>query len=81
MLAMRQRLDATLEPLLDDLLACGPGAQREAKALVRALAFRPITDALIEETAAMIARIRAAPEAREGLSAFLEKRDPLWRKD
>jgi methylglutaconyl-CoA hydratase len=30
------------------------------------------------ETAHLIADIRAKPEAREGLSAFLEKRKPSW---
>lgn len=81
MIAMRQRLELTLDGLLEDILACGPGAQREAKAIIRAFAYRPISDALIEQSAGMIARIRASSEAREGMSAFLEKTSPSWRKE
>jgi methylglutaconyl-CoA hydratase len=33
---------------------------------------------LIADTAARIARLRATPEAREGLEAFLAKRAPRW---
>jgi len=46
--------------------------------LIRAVADRPVDDALVEDTAQRIAQIRATPEAREGLSAFLEKRPPNW---
>ena len=38
----------------------------------------PATEALREETATRIARIRATPEAREGVGAFFDKRDPDW---
>ena len=37
-----------------------------------------IDAALRAETAARIARVRATPEAREGLAAFLEKRPARW---
>jgi methylglutaconyl-CoA hydratase len=32
------------------------------------------------ETAAIIARVRAGEEGREGVAAFLEKRAPSWRR-
>ena len=38
----------------------------------------PITDAVVEDTAQRIARLRATPEAQDGLSAFLDKRQPSW---
>ena len=60
------------------LAAAAPGALAEAKALIAALAGRPIDSPLIEATARRIADRRASPEAREGLSAFLEKRPPRW---
>jgi methylglutaconyl-CoA hydratase len=31
------------------------------------------------DLARTIARLRATPEAREGLTAFLEKRDASWK--
>ena len=71
-------LEAAGRRVLDALLAGGPEAQAAAKRLVRDLAGRPIDDALIEETAKRIAEVRAGGEAREGVSAFLEKRPPGW---
>jgi methylglutaconyl-CoA hydratase len=67
-------LDEKLGEIVDALLACGPVAQREAKELVRAVAGRPVTSELIQDTAERIARMRASPEGREGIAAFLEKR-------
>ena len=55
----------------------GPRAVREAKALIRTAAglSRERRLALTVET---LARVRATPEAKEGLGAFLEKRPPAW---
>jgi methylglutaconyl-CoA hydratase len=71
-------LDEKVGAIVDALLACGPMAQREAKELVRAVAGRPVTSELIQDTAERIARIRSSPEGREGVSAFLEKRRASW---
>ena len=71
-------LDEKVGLIVDGLLACGPIAQREAKGLVRAVAGRPITSELIQDTAERIARLRSSPEGREGIAAFLEKRRPSW---
>jgi methylglutaconyl-CoA hydratase len=53
-------------------------AQREAKELIRAVAGKPVTSEVIQDTAERIARVRASPEGREGVGAFLEKRKPAW---
>ena len=37
-----------------------------------------MTDAILDDTARRIAALRATPEAKEGLSAFLDKRPPVW---
>jgi methylglutaconyl-CoA hydratase len=71
-------LDEKVGHAVDALLACGPAAQREAKELIRAVAGRPITSELIQDTAERIARLRSSPEGREGVGAFLEKRRPSW---
>jgi methylglutaconyl-CoA hydratase len=71
-------VDNRLNDLVETLLACGPVAQREAKDLVRAVASRPVTSELIQDTAERIARLRASPEGREGIAAFLEKRRASW---
>jgi len=72
------RLDAKVAEISAALIACGPQAQVAAKDLIRALDHRPISDDLVEQTAQRIARQRSTAEAREGFSAFLEKRPPDW---
>ncbi len=74
----RTELDTRINELLGPLLLAGPHAQAESKALVRAVGERPIDDALIADTAQRIARVRASPEGREGVAAFLDKRVPAW---
>ena len=81
MVCMKAQLEATLEGVLKNLFACGPHAQKEAKALIRAVAHRPIDDAMMDDTAGRIARVRASAEGLEGVSAFLEKRKANWVRD
>jgi len=71
-------LDAAVETLLAELLACGPAAQAEIKQLYARLAPGPVTPEARELTAQTIARVRTTPEAREGFAAFLGKRKPDW---
>ncbi|MBC8022859.1 MAG: enoyl-CoA hydratase/isomerase family protein [Burkholderiales bacterium] len=71
-------LDEKLGGIVDALLQCSPAAQMETKALIRAVAGRPVTSELIQDTAERIAKMRASPEGREGVAAFLEKRRAAW---
>lgn len=77
-LAAPEDLDARLRALTDALLQGGPQAQAAAKHLIRAIAGKPMSDSLVDDTARRIAALRATPEAREGFAAFLEKRPPAW---
>ena len=72
-------LDQTVEAVIKELLGSGPGAVLATKTLIRDLGGRPISDDVIDETAKRIAALRATPEAKEGLGAFLEKRSLSWR--
>jgi len=72
------QLDEKVGEIVDTLLGCGPQAQSEAKALIRAVARRPVTSELIQDTAERIAKIRSSPEGTEGVAAFLEKRRASW---
>jgi len=72
-------LDATVDGIVAALVANGPAAVQACKRLVRDVAGREITADLRAETARRIADIRASAEGREGVSAFLNKRDPTWR--
>jgi methylglutaconyl-CoA hydratase len=73
------QLDATVQQIAEALCANGPQAVRACKQLVQDIAGRELNDALIEDTAARIARTRAGAEGREGVASFLEKRTPGWR--
>ena len=70
-------LDRTVAEIVDDLLAGAPGALGAAKQLTDVL-----PELGVEEGAAwaaeLSARLFAAPEAREGMAAFLEKRPAPW---
>lgn len=71
-------LDEHIAKFRKQLKSAAPGARSIAKTLAGNIAGRPIDEALMNETAHLIADVRAMPEAREGLSAFLEKRKPSW---
>ena len=71
-------LDEAVGEIVDDLLANGPHALGECKALIKAVANRPISQEVVIDTAQRIARVRASDEGREGMAAFLEKRKPNW---
>jgi methylglutaconyl-CoA hydratase len=71
-------LDSSINELLGALMLTSAEAVTEAKRLVRDLAFRPIDDALVADTAERIAAIRQSADGREGIAAFLEKRKPRW---
>jgi methylglutaconyl-CoA hydratase len=71
-------LDARIVELVGALLLAGPQAQAAAKALIGALAHRPIDAGVVADTAERIAAVRASAEGREGVAAFLDKRSPAW---
>ena len=73
-----EQLDAKVQEIVDALLQGGPLAQAAAKDLIRAVNGQLINETLVEETAHRIAHLRATPEAREGIAAFLDKRSPSW---
>ncbi len=72
------QLDDRVNEILRPLLAAGPAAQHECKALIRRVAGQPIDAALIADTVERITRVRASAEGREGVAAFLEKRAAAW---
>ena len=77
-LALPTELDARIDDVLSLLLKAGPRAQAECKTLLRAVAHRSIDADLIAETAERIATVRASPEGKEGVAAFLAKRSAAW---
>jgi methylglutaconyl-CoA hydratase len=72
-----EALDEAVERTLAAVLRGGPAAVRAAKALIAGLRDgEPGPQAL--RAADSIAERRASEEGREGMAAFLERRDPSW---
>jgi methylglutaconyl-CoA hydratase len=74
-----EALDAKVAEIVAALVAGGPAAVRACKQLVKDVAGREVDAALRDETARRIADIRASAEGKEGVQAFLSRRDPSWR--
>ena len=74
-----EALDAKVAEIVAACVANGPAAVKACKQLVKDVAGRPVDAALRDDTARRIADIRASAEGREGVQAFLNKRDPAWR--
>jgi methylglutaconyl-CoA hydratase len=74
-----EALDAKVAEIVAALVANGPAAVKACKQLVKDVAGRALDATLRDETARRIADIRASAEGKEGVQAFLSKRDPSWR--
>ncbi|WP_032113785.1 enoyl-CoA hydratase/isomerase family protein [Candidatus Paracaedibacter symbiosus] len=70
--------EAELIKLQKALLLGSPMAQQHTKRLFKAVSNQPITQEVHEMTASAIAEARASLDGKEGLRAFLEKRQPSW---
>lgn len=70
-------VDAVLAPVLDGLRRAEPQALAETKRLLTARVLETF-DREAADLTALSARLFAAPQAREGMTAFLERRDPSW---
>ncbi len=76
-------LDAACGRITEALQKGAPGAEAEAKALIREVAqvAAPNRAAASRDAAARLARLRIQAEAQEGFSAFFGKRKASWRQD
>lgn len=70
-------VDATLAPILDGLRKSAPEALAETKRLLTARVLETF-DRDAADLTALSARLFASAHAREGMTAFLERRDPQW---
>jgi methylglutaconyl-CoA hydratase len=76
-----EALEDAAKRIIRSLMKGGPEAQVAAKELIFAVSGRPVDEAVLDDTAARIARRRASEEGKEGISAFLNKRKPTWLGD
>ncbi|MFW2586859.1 crotonase/enoyl-CoA hydratase family protein [Sagittula sp. SSi028] len=72
-------LDAAITAELRPYLDCAPGAVADAKRLLRRLSGE-VAQADVDMAIAALADRWETEEARAGIEAFFEKRDPPWRQ-
>jgi methylglutaconyl-CoA hydratase len=72
-----EALDSAVDEYVRTLLTCGPNAQSVTKQLLNEVPQKSLADAK-KFTASIIATQRISVEGQEGMSAFLEKRKPVW---
>ncbi len=75
--AAEASLVSVADGVIDSLLLGGPEALAEAKKLARTVASLSLREQQ-KLTVQRIAERRASAEGREGVTAFLEKRNPAW---
>jgi methylglutaconyl-CoA hydratase len=72
------QLDNRIALLLKQLRSAAPFARKVAKRSIADFRGRSFDPDLMSEIAALVADVRSGPEAVEGFSAFLEKREACW---
>ncbi|MGV9286632.1 enoyl-CoA hydratase family protein [Streptomyces sp. NPDC003719] len=70
-------VDAVLAPVLDGVRRASPQGLAETKRLLTARVLEAF-DRDAEHLTALSARLFSSSQAREGMTAFLERRDPEW---
>jgi isohexenylglutaconyl-CoA hydratase len=70
-------LQAELDQVLSDILACAPGALAVTKALMARARLQAPAD-LVADAAALFSQAAQGPEGIEGMTAFIQKRKPNW---
>jgi methylglutaconyl-CoA hydratase len=70
-------MDQHVKSFIDQVVANGPKALATSKRLINQLTMQQL-HGLMGQLPGLLAQIRVSQEAREGFSAFLEKRKPKW---
>jgi len=73
----QDHLDAALDSVLAEILACAPGAVAATKALMARARLSTSAD-LVAQAALVFSRAAQGAEGLEGTTAFLQKRQPSW---
>jgi methylglutaconyl-CoA hydratase len=73
-----EQFEQAQEDLLSELMKAAPLAQLKIKELIRSLSGSAPDITIMAKTASLLAETRVSEEAKEGIQAFLEKRQPGW---
>lgn len=74
----RDALDTSVDGLVGALLAAAPGAVRDTKRLLAAIAATPDPADTVDARVELIARRRVSEEGRAGMAAFFDRQPPPW---
>ena len=76
-----EELNTKVMSIAELIINNGPDAVLDAKDIINNVINQPITGQLSTMTASRIADIRASVQGKEGIAAFLEKRQPDWEQE
>ena len=71
------QIDAAVDAVLADILACAPGAVAATKSLIAKARWTPPAD-LVAQAALVFSRAAQGAEGLEGVTAIIQKRKPNW---
>jgi len=80
-IVLRAELEAKVIDVAELILNNGPEAVIEAKQLINDITDNPINEKLKLMTSSRIASIRASTQGKEGVNAFLDKREADWDQE
>ena len=81
LLPTEDTMDEKIETLIGAILSSSPAAISEAKQLIAAVVHQTLNEKLRADTAKRIARVRSSADGKEGVGAFLDKRNPNWIRE
>ncbi len=77
----QEALDDEISEVVKDISVLAPKARFGAKQLLNGFSLDAFDEDEFMRLAEILAKYRISDEGREGMAAFLEKREPLWRKN
>ena len=72
------QMEARANALASQLAWNAPEAMKACKRLIQHVAGKEIDESLSRYTSELLTSLQESAEAREGMQAFLEKREPVW---
>ncbi len=80
LVAPSSAMESELKNLCQELQKNGPGAMRTCKRMLIHISENKLDNNLFAYTSETLETIRSGAEAREGMNAFIEKRQAVWRQ-